>query len=84
MKDKIIIVVLILLLAGVARSHYKIKRIEANQAVIELQLKELEEENALLKLDIKLLEGNQEVMVDYMFPEEEEVRVPIQEPNPFN
>ena len=84
MKDKIIIVILVLLLAGVARSHYKIKRIEANQTLIELKLKELEEENALLQLDIKLVEGNQEIIVDYMFPEEEEVRVPILEPKPFN
>ena len=84
MKDKIIIVILVLLLAGVARSHYKIKRIETTQFKIELQIKELEEENALLQLDIKLVEGNQEVIVDYMFPEEEEVRVPITDPNPFN
>ena len=83
MKDKIIIVILVLLLAGVARSHYKIKRIEANQATMELQLKELEDKNALLQLDIQLVEGNQEIIVDYMFPEEEEVRVPIEEPYPF-
>jgi hypothetical protein len=84
MKDKIIIILLVLLVAGVARSHYKIKRIEANQAVIELKVKELEEEIVLLNNDINLVEANQEVIVNYIFPEEEEVRVPILEPNPLN
>lgn len=84
MKDKIIIVVLILLIAGVARSHYKIKRIESELSNVELQLKEVEDKNVLLQNDVNLVEGNQIIIVDYLFPKEEEVRVPITEPNPFD
>ena len=84
MKDKIIIVVLILLLAGVGRSHYKIKRIEAELATKETQLKYLNDLTGDFIQDIHQLNANQEVMVNYLFPEEVEVRIPIQEPKPFN
>ena len=78
MKDKIIIVILVLLLAGVARSHYKIKRIEAELATKETQLKYLNDLTGEFIQDIHLLNANQEVFAFIL--EEEEVREPIQKP----
>lgn len=76
MKTKGIIIILsvicLLLLVGVGRSHIKIKELETTISKFDEKIELLKEHDLKEQKDLDLLQGNFEVLVWSLYPEEEE------------